>query len=328
MKVDVTEYEKVYTFQLEKVTQLCGQNIIKKTYIFDSLRKYFSTFKYSEEKNKWRDDVKINNEMVGRKFFTLLSFNGISEMLTMIKLSKQSLMTEYIKKLMQKFNYQTHLNTIYDELEKIFQMLNIEINNIGEVELTFAESDLWEMVQKSEIIGSQEILLEDKDNYEVIIILLNLIEEVIKNNPRKILVILENIDHLIWRKEYADIITRLQEMGNRYDIYFILSTSIEGYVSCSDLLCQGISIFGDIDFQMPEFEKVAEFISDNYPYNKEINVEQMQNDLNKIIHRIGQKNFLYSIEENIICKLINQSMMIEEKWDDVETISEINYLKA
>ena len=207
-------------------------------------------------------------------------------------------------------------------------MLNIEINNIGEVELTFAESDLWEMVQKSEIIGSQEILLEDKDNYEVIIILLNLIEEVIKNNPRKILVILENIDHLISRKEYADIITRLQEMGNRYDIYFILSTSIEGYVSCSDLLCQGISIFGDIDFQMPEFEKVAEFISDNYPYNKEINVEQMQNDLNKIIHRIGQKNFLYSIEENIICKLINQSMMIEEKWDDVETISEINYLKA
>ena len=37
MKIDITEYEKRYTFELESVTQLCGQNIIKKTYILESL---------------------------------------------------------------------------------------------------------------------------------------------------------------------------------------------------------------------------------------------------------------------------------------------------
>lgn len=35
MKIDVMEYEKRYTFELEAVTQLCGQNIPKKTYILD-----------------------------------------------------------------------------------------------------------------------------------------------------------------------------------------------------------------------------------------------------------------------------------------------------
>ena len=58
MKIDITEYEKRYSFELEPVTQLCGQNIVKKTYILESIRRYFSTYKYSEEKNKWRDNFK------------------------------------------------------------------------------------------------------------------------------------------------------------------------------------------------------------------------------------------------------------------------------
>ena len=33
MKIDVTEYEKRYSFELEPITQLCGQNVVKKTYI-------------------------------------------------------------------------------------------------------------------------------------------------------------------------------------------------------------------------------------------------------------------------------------------------------
>ena len=69
MKIDVTEYEKKYTFELKPITQLCGQNIPKKSYILESIRRYFSAYKYSEERNKWRNNVKIDDELVGRKFF-------------------------------------------------------------------------------------------------------------------------------------------------------------------------------------------------------------------------------------------------------------------
>ena len=78
---DVTEYEKKYTFELKPITQLCGQNIPKKSYILESIRRYFSAYKYSEERNKWRNNVKIDDELVGRNFFTVLSVDKTTKRL-------------------------------------------------------------------------------------------------------------------------------------------------------------------------------------------------------------------------------------------------------
>lgn len=328
MKIDVMEYEKRYTFELEAVTQLCGQNIPKKTYILESLRRYFSTYKYREESNKWRDNVRVDNELVGRKFFSMLSINGIADLLVMIKCSKQSLMLEYVKQLMQKFNWQMHLRMIHEELEEMFRIMNEDFNRLGNIELTYTMSDVWDMVQKSNVIGSDEISLEDKGNYELLMIFLNLIEEVIKVNPKKMLVIVENIDHLISREEYEEVLNRLRNIGIKYDIYFLLSTSIDGYVGCDKELCHGITIFGDVDFQMPEFDEISKYIEDNYPYNKKLSEKHLRADLTKIIHRIGQKEFMSSIEENVICKLINQSLMLYGKWKDIENAAEIAFLKV
>lgn len=58
MNVEITEFEKSYSFELEPITQLCGQNVRKKNYILESLRRYFGTYKYTETKNKWSIPVK------------------------------------------------------------------------------------------------------------------------------------------------------------------------------------------------------------------------------------------------------------------------------
>ena len=42
----------------------------------------------------------------------------------------------------------------------------------------------------------------DKNNFELFTIFLNLIGHVMEINPRKLLIIVENIDHLISKKEY------------------------------------------------------------------------------------------------------------------------------
>lgn len=131
----------------------------------------------------------------------------------MIKWSKQSLMVEYVKQLMQKFDWQMHLRMINEELEEMFQMMNGDLSQLGDVELSYAMSDVWDMIQKSRVTGSNETLLEDKGNYELLLIFLNLIEEVIKADPKKMLVIIENVDHLVSRKEYTDILSKLQIIG-------------------------------------------------------------------------------------------------------------------
>ena len=116
-------------------------------------------------------------------------------------------------------------------------------------------------------------------------------------------------------------------IARKYDINFIFSSSLDGYAYCDDELCVGISVFGDVDFQMSEFEKICEFIRENYPYTKDISDEQIQKELARIIQRIGQKDYLYSIEENVICKLINQSLLLYDKLPE-EKLPEMAFLKA
>lgn len=328
MKIDVTEYEKKYTFELAPITQLCGQNISKKTYILESIRRYFSTYKYSEEQNRWRNNVKIDNELVGRKFFTVLSVNGAAELLTWIKWSKQSLMVEYVRGLMQKFDWQLHLRTIDEELEEMFQLINKDLSHLGDIELTYAVSDVWDMVQKSNVVGNGQTSLEDKNNFELFMIFLNLIEYVMEVNPRKLLIIVENIDHLISKKEYEAVLQKMQQICIKYDVYFILSTSLEGYVGCDRKLCSGIMVLGEVDFQMPEFNEIETYIENNYPCNKRFSEEQLQEDLKKIVQHIGQTEYLYTVEDNVICKLINQTLMLNDRWEDAEKMPEIAFLKA
>lgn len=328
MKVEVLEYEKKYSFELEAVTQLCGQNIMKKSYIFESIRRYFSSYKYREGKNKWRDNVKFDGELLGRKHFTVISISNIRDILTMIKWSKQSLMAEYVKALMQKFDLQQHLRIINEELEKMFQTMNGDLNQLGTLELTYAMSDAWEMIQKTDITGKDQIELEDKDNYELLTIFINLLEKTLENNPQKMIVLIENVDHYISRKEHAKLLEKLKSTARNYNVFFVLSTSLDGYVICDKDLCTGIKIFGETDFQMPELERIVEYVKENYPYNKKLSEQQIQKDIAKIIHRIGQEDYLLDVEENVICKLINQTMMINKKWDNRVAALEIAFLKA
>ena len=177
MKIKVTEYEKYYSFNLMPVTQLCGQDIRKKSYMLESLRRYFSSCKYKEGKNKWRDNIRMDDTVIGRKFFSVISIQNTAELLSMIKCSKQSLMVEYMKSMMQKFEWQTHLRTINEEVEAMIQLLNSDINLLGDIELTYAMADVWDMVQKTEVAGMNQIALEEKDAYELLMIFLNLLEK-------------------------------------------------------------------------------------------------------------------------------------------------------
>lgn len=62
------------------------------------------------------------------------------------------------------------MRTIHGELEEMFQMINKDLNHLGDIELTYAESDVWEMVQKSSVVGNEQTSLEDKNNFDLLTI--------------------------------------------------------------------------------------------------------------------------------------------------------------
>lgn len=328
MKIEIKEYEKVYSFELVPITQLCGQNIVKKTYILESLRKYFGTYKYQEGEDKWRDNIKIDGNIVGRKYFTVLSIRNTSDIINLIKCSKQSLMMEYLKQVMQNFELQQHMEKINVELDEIFRILNDDVNKLGEVELDYSMSDVWDIVQKSDVGGKSQNKLENLGNFELIDIMINLIENVMNVNPRKEVVIFENIDHILSIEQYTNLVNRLKILTRKYDIFFVMTTSLDRYVECDDDIFSGIAIFGDTDFQMPDINYIAHFIRDSYPCNKKMDNSEIKDVLKKIVQNIGQKKYLCSIEENVICKMINQTLMMCESDESKGTAPEIAFLKS
>ena len=241
---------------------------------------------------------------------------------------RKYLMLEYVKGLMQKFDWQMHLEVINDELEEMFQLLNKEMEVLGDIEINYSTSELWDMLQKSNVTGKNETNLEDKDSSELIFIALNLVEEVLKVTPKKMLVIFENVDHILSVREYRKIIERMQRISEKFDIYFLVTISLDKYVVCHENLCSGIAVFNDLDFQFPELEELQNAINDNYPCNKIFDQTQISEMIESIAQRIGKTTYLDSIEENVVCKIINKSMLLNDRWQKNEIAPEIGFLKA
>ena len=80
---------------------------------------------------------------------------------------------EYVKNIIQDFDWQLHLRNLSEEIEIMFQIINDQVNKVGDIEISYAMSDVWDMVQKSEVSGIDDTELSDKSNAELILILLN-----------------------------------------------------------------------------------------------------------------------------------------------------------
>ena len=131
----------------------------------------------------------------------------------------------------------------------------------------------------------------------------------------------------ITMKEYVEIIHAADTITKKYDLFFIFSSSLNKYVCCDIDFLESISVFGDVHFQMPEYNRLYLFLKENYPYEKEFSNEHVQKIICNIIQSIGQSNFLNTVEENVVCKLINQTLLLDDKIPD-EKMPEMAFLKA
>lgn len=326
MKIEITEYEKRYSFELKPITQICGHNIQRKTYVLESLRKYFSNYKYPERKNKWRDNTFIDGANVGRRYFSVHSIQNTLDLLSTIKISKQSLMMEYLKNLFQGFSEQKHIDRIEEELDIMFLDINKEMNSLGDINLFYSMGEIWDIIPKSTITGTDELPLDDKTPYELLQIFVNILEQVLSYTPRKTLVIIEDIDHLVTRTEYHDFLKFIQTICDRFDVSFLFTISMDGYCVITDTLIEGVTVMGKETFIFPELDIVLREICEQYPYYKLYNKEEMCLLLQRIVQRIGDDSYIVEIDENVCTKLINKSMLLDDCMKKPPVYSEITYL--
>ena len=298
-----------YSFEFGRFNQWCGQNIPLKNRLLEYLAKFFSNAKYSSDEEEI--NVLIDDEKVGRKFWSSIAIRHKSDIISAIRNTKTGLLSKIIKERINVFSFQDSLETIDNELMKIFEGLEKEIFiNYSRLILNYERADLFEIIQKSEVLANDGKDLEFMNEKELLLSFLALVEVYQKCLPEKILVIIENIDHLVLFSDYKEIVKRCLDLSTQSETYFICSTSLNGYVDFSRELCEGVTVFNDGIYSIPDYDHLLKVIRESYPYITEMSDEYICEMLMESVQRIGSSDSITSLEAEAVRKIINKTLAI------------------
>lgn len=329
MNVEVNVGIKKYEFQLQQITQLCGMDIRAKNSIVDSLTKYFSTSKYSEYEDELRDNILICGENIGRRYFQTVLIESKSDLLAAIRLGKTSILEICLNHQMNEYDNAADIieieNILFQSVNRINEYL---ARTIGEIHLDYKLDSLWSILKSSSIIADRREYLEKMDSYELFEIFLNSMSELQGISPEKRLCIFKNIDHIISPEQYGKIMEKCTELASRTDTWFITSISLQPYSYISKSNITGITIFNQGSYiSLPPLEKIVNFIETNYPIQKKFDEITLLNLLASSVNLIGLERMRH-IEEEIILKMFNGSMLVDYHWESLGKIPEQAFLQT
>lgn len=115
---------------LEPITQVCGTNIKRKNAIINNIAKYFLGSKYAEYDEMQAYDIRVDDKVVGRKYFNVYRIKSKEDLVCGIEISKTSLMR------MLMYGKVTHKNLIDSSLysvKKVLTHIRNRIYNIYEI---------------------------------------------------------------------------------------------------------------------------------------------------------------------------------------------------
>ena len=323
MKVQIYNREKEYIINLAQITQLCGVNFYIKDFIINSIYKYFSNGKYMEYEKNMEENIKIEDEKLGRNYFDVIIIKGKEDIINILKITKTGLINKYINDKMQNINFQRQLNIIDNALEEIYIKLNQ--NEFKNITFTYKREDLFNLIQHSTIKDIHERDLEGLKNIDLLKDFLILIKEIQQISPSKQMIIIENIEHMISKNEYEYFYKQIKELTYNFDLWFIIPICIENYVCLDKEYINGINIINDIIYSLSNMETIKSFIESNYPYFKKWEDKELITILKLIINKIGKEE-IYNIKSDVILKIFNDNLFIHSKHLETLNTLENNFL--
>lgn len=313
---------------IECITQLCGINVQKKNYIIQNIVKYFSNTKYAEYEDKDDCVIKIDNEVVGRKYYTTYYIANINDLISNIQISKNSIMKKYVDYVNSKYDNQLIYEDIVAGYEKIFAKINNNMKESGiGLMLDFMEEKITDVAQLA-ITRTLELgYIEKMSNYDLYVEYIKIMKAYYKDNPDKILLVLENIDHYLNIEQYFSLMRQLEIMTLELDINIIVTTSIRGFAYINEKNITGINVINDEVFSMPIIEELQKFFEENYPCNYNINEKDMIYNITQIIHDIGIDGYSQLGKEYVFLKLLDESIGVHMGKCDVKNNMEKAFLE-
>lgn len=314
MNLVINDYNKKYEISLGNVTQVLGVNYRGKKYICDSIVKHFSSYKYQEFDEYMEENIKIDDEQPGRNEYRIINIKDRETLLEQMRMSKTTLVYEYLKNLLETLSCQRQLNALDANLTQIYMLINEKLKSeIGNISIEYEMQSLLNIVSKSEILTIDGTEIENLKNVDILKILLELVKENNKYNPEKIIILCQNIDHILTKSEYKSIISSLLDYDK--NVYFMLFLSTDNYVYLNrEIICY-VTVFNNTLFQVPNYDVLERFIADHYPINYSFEEEELLLVLQKVLNGVGIENYNISYKELLIKKMINKALCINDSYD-------------
>ena len=323
----IKKYNKNYEINVGNLTQVLGHNFETKEYIYQSILKHFSLYKYHEYDEHMENNIISDGETPGRKEFRVISIRERNDLIDQIRIAKNTLIYEYLKSILETLQCQRLLNVMDENLTNIYDLINKKINkDIGIINIDYEMEDLLHLVSKSTVYTDSDNDIETLGNYELLMVFLKLVERINSTNSEKIILLFKNIDHLCSGREYEKIIEYL--LGYDERIFVFMFISLDKYVYISRKVLNNIIVFNDTVFQVPEYEAVDEYISNHYPINCEFHERELFDLLKCVLNEIGIENDMISYRELLVKKLLNKASCINDIYDFNIGNSELACLNA
>lgn len=312
MNMYIDDNKSTFEMNMDRINQICGENFERKHRLFDLFKRYFSSYKYRDYEEEYT--FKIDDEIVGRKYYKCCYIHKKEDIINEISLTKTSMMTSYIKQLLDEFDIQKELIKIDNNLSNIYLMLNeILTDELSNIAVDYDYSSIWEMVQKSKIQTDNGEDVSRLSNFQLLCTLLYLDGKLQEKEGGKRIILVEDIDNLISSEEYLKIIELCKLQITKYDSWYIFGISHDGFCKCSPDLMEGITVINDVDYSMDDLEHIWEFIKLNYPMDVNITKDSICNMLEKCVNSIGTKTYSGYGKSMIIDKLISKSLGVDKE---------------
>ena len=192
--------------------------------------------------------------------------------------------------------------------EKIFAKINSNMKESGiGLMLDFMEEKITDVAQLA-ITRTLELgYIEKMSNYDLYMKYIKIMKAYYKDNPDKILLVLENIDHYLNIEQYISLMRQLEIMTLELDINIIVTTSIREYVYINKKILQGLML-STMRFFYAYDRGITKIFEDNYPCNYNINEKDMIYNITQIIHDIGIDGYSPHGKEYVFLKLLDESI--------------------
>ncbi|MGV3241961.1 CRISPR-associated protein Csn2-St [Streptococcus suis] len=275
-------------------TQIVGQNVELKYYIWQLLTWYFGGKKYKEEDLTLFHQVEPvifkDNVAINRNGFQIISIAEIGDIIEQISYKKGTVGFSYLSSKVQSLEAMEELEMINYHLQKIAQKVNgtislaydeiaYEVGNIDFIPEQIITKQFTPFFKHS----SNQIAFEFVPNEKKLWFLIQMLDYLLEVQAKPILLIFKNLDDYLTYDSFVRIAQHLEKLCDNYPYFHVmLFPSQEGYLYLTETTLETVNIYSEQTEHYPDFLFLYHSYKNFYPSTTPLNEGEFLDSLRKI----------------------------------------------